>query len=227
VADKPELSSDSLLEDLVKDLARRVADLEAAVRNPAAPSEDREMPTIQASASASASDLVVSLQRLVGSTARGLSFTGIGVDPGNDYLLGTAYADALGSCVSQVTSLGVIVRDESIDGLAALASALAHPIRVQILKELADGEKSARDLGEAVDMEGGPLYHHLRDLLSAKLVEQPERSRYVLTRAGTILLLSLGAVHRHMRYDGRQPVAPAEWGGEGQNEAKPRNQARD
>ncbi len=221
MADKQELSSDSLLEDMVKDLARRVADLEAAARNMAAPLEGREMSSIEASAVASASDLVVSLQRLVGSTAKELDFSGIGVDPGNDYLLGTAYADALGTCVSQVTSLGVIVRDESIDGLAALASAMAHPVRVQILKELAGGEKSARDLGDTVQMEGGPLYHHLRDLLNAKLVEQPERSRYALTRGGMLLLLLVGAVHRHMRYDGREPTVPMEWGGEEDNGAEP------
>ncbi len=128
----------------------------------------------------------------------------------SDRLLLVAEVGLLEAAMAQVTTLGTIVDEESDEGLSAMASAAAHPTRIRLLKELVAGERSAADLGRKVGLEGGPLYHHLNDLLTCGLVEQPERSRYALTTTGRRLLAMLGVVHRDMRFGRRQVASGAE-----------------
>ncbi len=99
---------------------------------------------------------------------------------------------------AQVQSLGELLGEDA-GGIAALAAAAGHPVRVRLLKLLAEGDKSSHDLAAAVDLNGGPLYHHLRELTATGLIAQPERSRYRLTRFGARLFLSLASLHRTLR----------------------------
>jgi DNA-binding transcriptional ArsR family regulator len=112
-----------------------------------------------------------------------------------------------------LTTLGLIIEEEDDDGLAALAAAVSHPARIRALKLLAADDRSAKDLGEAVGLEGGPLYHHLKALAGARLIVQPERSRYRISPLGINLLGRLGGLHRVARLDGHEPdttLDPAE-----------------
>jgi hypothetical protein len=64
---------------------------------------------------------------------------------------------------------------------ASLLSALAHPIRLELLRRLLDGARSTADLQEIPDLgTTGQLYHHLRDLQAAGLVVQRGRNHYAV-----------------------------------------------
>jgi DNA-binding transcriptional ArsR family regulator len=112
-----------------------------------------------------------------------------------------------------LTTLGLIIEEEDDAGLAALAAAVSNPARIRALKLLAADDRSAKDLGEAIGLEGGPLYHHLKALAGARLIVQPERSRYRISPLGINLLGRLGGLHRAARLDGHEPdttIDPAE-----------------
>jgi hypothetical protein len=64
---------------------------------------------------------------------------------------------------------------------AVLLSALAHPIRLELLRRLLDGARSTADLQEIPDLgTTGQLYHHLRDLQAAGLVVARSRNHYAV-----------------------------------------------
>lgn len=63
----------------------------------------------------------------------------------------------------------------SVDVLAALG----HPVRQGIVRRLLHGPVNAADLQEAVGLTSpGQLYHHLKTLTAANLVEQRNRGDY-------------------------------------------------
>jgi DNA-binding transcriptional ArsR family regulator len=80
----------------------------------------------------------------------------------------------------------------SLNRTAAICEALAHEVRLSILQELFDGPKSTAQLLQAVSLDRGQLYHHLRDLFVHGFVAQPERGRYEATTHGRIILLLAG-----------------------------------
>lgn len=72
-------------------------------------------------------------------------------------------------------------------------SALAHPVRVEIVRTLlAQGSRPATALQEAAGLGStGQLYHHLKALTTAGVVEQDKRGSYRLRAAATIPVLVL------------------------------------
>lgn len=72
-------------------------------------------------------------------------------------------------------------------------SALAHPVRVEIVRTLlAQGGRPATALQEAAGLGStGQLYHHLKALTAAGVVEQDKRGSYRLRTAATIPVLVL------------------------------------
>ncbi len=78
--------------------------------------------------------------------------------------------------------------------VADAASPLANEHRVRILQELLKGPKTASELSEATGLEGGQLYHHLKELAFAGYLETVERGKYALTGRGAMALRALAAV---------------------------------
>lgn len=175
----------------VADVLRRIEALEqrvASLAPAAAESTD---------SAAALTDVLFRLRRMAAEDSPALPPIA-GFDRIRDRVLVSAWAGPAGS-VMQVTSLGQIVAEEADEGIAGLAEAAAHPIRVRILKLLAAAERSAKEIGETVGLEGGPLYHHLRAMIAAGLIAQPERSRYAVREGGVGLLSCLGGLHRSLR----------------------------
>lgn len=78
--------------------------------------------------------------------------------------------------------------------LARQLAAIASPLRLRILRELAAGPLQTHDLQARLDEpSAGQLYHHLRELLATGLVTQPRRSVYEVPGRAVIPLLTLMA----------------------------------
>ncbi len=85
------------------------------------------------------------------------------------------------------------------EAAAHLGYALASPQKIGLLRALLDVEmEGAAALGEAVGLSTGSLYHHLRELMRANLIDQAGRSQYRLTETGRrtlLVILALAAEH--------------------------------
>ncbi len=78
------------------------------------------------------------------------------------------------------------------DRLARQLAAIASPVRIRILRELAPGPLQTHELQARLDEpSAGQLYHHLRELLATGLVTQPRRSVYEVPDRAVIPLLTL------------------------------------
>ena len=76
----------------------------------------------------------------------------------------------------------------SVDVLAALG----HPVRQAIVRRLLRGPVSSADLQEAVGLSSpGQLYHHLKTLTAANLVEQRSRGDYRISGPHVVPILTI------------------------------------
>lgn len=78
--------------------------------------------------------------------------------------------------------------------VASLLVGLAHGERIRLVRSIATGDNTHARLKAATQLQAGPLYHHLRELERAGIVERAARSFYVLTDAGERLLLLLATL---------------------------------
>jgi len=78
--------------------------------------------------------------------------------------------------------------------IASLLSPFSSEQRISILKTLVKGDKSSSELSQATGLEGGQLYHHLKELALAEYMEQRERGIYTLTEKGQMALLTVMAM---------------------------------
>lgn len=70
-----------------------------------------------------------------------------------------------------------------LERTAALLQVVAHPVRVHVLYALArEGELTAGELQERVQIEASALSHHLRLLRDARLVRAEPRGRHRVYR---------------------------------------------
>lgn len=68
-------------------------------------------------------------------------------------------------------------------------AALGHPVRLELVRRLLAGPASTSDLVEAADLSSsGQLYHHLRTLTAARVVEQDGRT-YRVPDSGVVPVL--------------------------------------
>lgn len=71
------------------------------------------------------------------------------------------------------------ILDLSVARTTDVLAALGHPVRLQIVKVLLRGPANASELQEAVGLGStGQVYHHLKVLGSAHIVEQHGRGEY-------------------------------------------------
>jgi len=86
--------------------------------------------------------------------------------------------------------------DEVIDGAgegtASVLSALASGPRLRMVAELARGPLATSDLAERLDQPStGQLFHHLKELLAAGVVFQPQRGVYTIRKQHLIPVLAI------------------------------------
>jgi hypothetical protein len=83
------------------------------------------------------------------------------------------------------------------DQAAALA-ALAHPVRLLILREMLRGERGAAELGAHERLgTSGQTYHHMRQLVAAGWLRSTGRGRYTVPAERVVpLLVAIAAVTR-------------------------------
>jgi len=77
----------------------------------------------------------------------------------------------------------------SDEQIAKLCNAMANPRRVAMLKAIFTGAGSYARLAETLGLRAGPLYHHVRELRLAGLLELAQRDTYRLTEYGKYALL--------------------------------------
>ncbi|MFQ6048072.1 MAG: helix-turn-helix domain-containing protein [Phycisphaerae bacterium] len=70
-----------------------------------------------------------------------------------------------------------------------LFAALGHPHRLAILKAILTGADSYQQLRDRVGLKAGPLYHHVRELRLAGLLELGGRDSYHLSQLGQDVVL--------------------------------------
>lgn len=71
-------------------------------------------------------------------------------------------------------------------------AALAHPVRLSILKAMLEGKQDTQTLQSLPEMgTTGQLYHHLKELESAGWIRQPRRGQYNLLAERVVPLLAI------------------------------------
>ncbi|MDF5754575.1 winged helix-turn-helix domain-containing protein [Spongiactinospora sp. TRM90649] len=95
--------------------------------------------------------------------------------------------------------------------LTAVLAAAGHPARFQILQSLVVGPKPVAELqAELALASPGQLYHHLKTLASAGLVEQPERGVYRVPPHAIFPVLALAAAAIDVAGGGGTPPDPGD-----------------
>ena len=80
--------------------------------------------------------------------------------------------------------------DLSPTAVSNVLAALGHPTRLEIVRTLLRGPAGAAELQTAVGLSSpGQLYHHLRVLGGARIVEQESRNHYRIAAAKVVPLL--------------------------------------
>jgi len=82
---------------------------------------------------------------------------------------------------------------------ANLLNGLAHRARFNLAKAIFLGSHTHRLLSQASGLKTGPLYHHLRGLQQAGIIESKDRNSYGLTEIGTRLLLVAAALGSNIK----------------------------
>jgi len=118
----------------------------------------------------------------------------------NERTLLLILTDPLARTRVQMVNLSMLLEEE-VEPLAGLAAAAAHPVRAHILRLLSQREMGPTEIGEAVGLEGGPLYHHLNELMAARVIHQPARARYRISSMGLQLFMTLASACRAGRKD--------------------------
>lgn len=80
---------------------------------------------------------------------------------------------------------------------AEMLAALAHPIRLLLLREILRGKRTAAELGSVDELgTSGQLYHHLRQLVAAGWLHTTGRGRYEVPAVRVVPLMVIVATVR-------------------------------
>jgi DNA-binding transcriptional ArsR family regulator len=84
------------------------------------------------------------------------------------------------------------VTSASTEAIARVLSALANGTRLRIVAELLGGRLTTGELGDRLDQPSpGQLFHHLRELLAADVIHQPDRGTYEIRRQHVVPLFAV------------------------------------
>lgn len=82
--------------------------------------------------------------------------------------------------------------DEDWSDLPAVLSALAHPVRLRLLREILGGRQGTAELAGIEDLgTTGQLHHHLRQLTAAGWLRSAGRGRYAIPAERVVPLLTI------------------------------------
>ncbi|MDZ7912602.1 MAG: helix-turn-helix domain-containing protein [Rhodococcus sp. (in: high G+C Gram-positive bacteria)] len=82
------------------------------------------------------------------------------------------------------------IMELSVPRVSEVLAALGHPVRLHIVRTLLRGPANAADLLAAVGLgSSGQIYHHLKTLSSANIVEQHGRGDYRIAAKRVVPLL--------------------------------------
>lgn len=104
-----------------------------------------------------------------------------------------------GSGPTLAAAVKAVGRQSPPHRVAAAAAGLAHAARTTILMYLLGGPATHKALVARTGLDGGPLYHHLRELRSAGLIGPKQRDIYELTRPGRRAILAGLALAKAVR----------------------------
>jgi DNA-binding transcriptional ArsR family regulator len=114
-----------------------------------------------------------------------------GADAGGSVVYAGAGPWADGTVAWQIGRGWTDIREAGADAIASLFGALANPYRIRILRELVTGPVTTSELGIRLDQpSSGRLFHHLKELLAAGVIYQPERGTYAIRREDVIPMLA-------------------------------------
>lgn len=128
------------------------------------------------------------------------SLTDLDLQGKGDYICHSVLNEDKGAASVQITWLDAILEDDSYS-VARYCQALGNEHRLNVLKALSGQNRTTSELSEAIGLEGGPLYHHLKELINARFVVQKGRSCYQLTAAGLDALLTVCALNRRNTWE--------------------------
>jgi len=103
--------------------------------------------------------------------------------------------------------------DLDSEAVAPLLLALGSPWRLQLVRALLHGPRSSQQLQEALGLGSpGQLYHHLKELLAAGIIEQRARSEYRLAARKIVPFLTIlsAALDLKAPGDGASASAPTD-----------------
>ncbi|MCG6895425.1 MAG: metalloregulator ArsR/SmtB family transcription factor [Desulfobacteraceae bacterium] len=72
--------------------------------------------------------------------------------------------------------------EENVQTVSALLKSISHPIRLRILCQLQDGEKSVGDIRSAVETTAGNISQHLSILRNQGVVQSRRDANYIYNR---------------------------------------------
>ncbi|ABX06474.1 MAG TPA: ArsR family transcriptional regulator [Herpetosiphon sp.] len=115
------------------------------------------------------------------------------------FLFAGSINSALGNYVWQGEyGLGELLRYPA-EQLISVLSALASPVRLQIIQTLLESPASSQSLLERLNMQSaGQLYHHLKELRNAGIITQRGRSDYTLEITALIPVMVILAAAKNI-----------------------------
>ncbi|MGH7912697.1 MAG: ArsR/SmtB family transcription factor [Candidatus Dormibacteraceae bacterium] len=124
---------------------------------------------------------------------------------------GLARAPGVGAAMWQEEHLIPALLEREWAGAAPTLAALAHPVRLEIIRRLIAGDRTTAQLSAIPGLgTSGQLYHHLRELQGAGLVVQQRRNDYaVATDRAVQCLILIAAAQSPARVQG-QATQPEE-----------------
>lgn len=94
--------------------------------------------------------------------------------------------------------LSVLTLDEVVEcppkRIVGIVSPFSNENRVRIMQVLLEGPKTSSELSRETGLEGGQLYHHLKDLMLAGYVEAVGRGKYALTSKGCMAIRTVAGM---------------------------------
>ncbi|HEY6479915.1 MAG TPA: ArsR family transcriptional regulator [Streptosporangiaceae bacterium] len=177
-------------DDRVARLEERVARLEAAAAQSAGEAAGESLAlAARAPAEAPATD-ADAFWALRGLQAR------VG-EPGAVVFAGSVHLPGGGRVEWQEGRLASQLLDDDWSQSAAGLTALAHPVRLLLLREILLGAETVAALGELPSLgTSGQLYHHLRQLVSAGWLRSSARGQYHVPAERVVPLLAILAAAR-------------------------------
>ena len=169
------------LKERVAELERRLAALEQAVGDRAAPgADDRPSPTPSPAKEDDFWALNGLREQLADVPAGGVLFTGTVALPTKEHY----------SWQYTRTTDGLL--EEDWDASADAFSALGHPVRLLLLRQVLKGSRTAAELTRLDGLgTSGQTYHHLGQLTAAGWLEATSRGRYQIPATRVVPLLVL------------------------------------